>query len=185
MHAYSSKVYIDLCNSYITHECLLTYVHYLKSNVYGSTLSCCEVHALISLIIKICLQITVQDEGRDMWQVYLGLKEYTAALEACRDLAQRDSVYAAQVLGLLCPYLPRLLHYDYFNKWFQQHFRVSLVFFSRGCFEVSGLGLILFILYTQAEAAFEVKDYERAGSFWAKVHKSYPNLRRSLTWTCT
>lgn len=61
-------------------------------------------------------EITVQDEGRDMWQVYLGLKEYTAALEACRDLAQRDSVYAAQ-----------------------------------------------------AEAAFEVKDYERAGSFWAKT----------------
>ncbi|KAG0626001.1 hypothetical protein M758_2G095100 [Ceratodon purpureus] len=41
-------------------------------------------------------EITVQDEGRDMWQVYLDLKEYTAALEACRDLAQRDSVYAAQ-----------------------------------------------------------------------------------------
>lgn len=47
------------------------------------------------------LQITVSDEGRDMWQVYLGLKEYTAALEACRDLAQRDRVYAAQVLGPL------------------------------------------------------------------------------------
>lgn len=41
-------------------------------------------------------EITVQDEGRDMWQVYLGLKEYAAALEACRDLAQRDRVYAAQ-----------------------------------------------------------------------------------------
>ena len=49
----------------------------------------------------ICLQITVQDEGRDMWQVYLVLKEYTAALEACREVWQRDSVYAAQVLDSL------------------------------------------------------------------------------------
>jgi hypothetical protein len=42
------------------------------------------------------MQITVQDEGRDMWQVYSSLKEYTAALEHCRDSLQRDCVYAAQ-----------------------------------------------------------------------------------------
>ncbi|CAK9261476.1 unnamed protein product [Sphagnum jensenii] len=41
-------------------------------------------------------EITVQDEGRDMWQVYSSLKEYTAALEHCRDSLQRDCVYAAQ-----------------------------------------------------------------------------------------
>ena len=61
-------------------------------------------------ILLLCVQITVQDEGRDMWQVYLGLKEYTAALEACRDLAQRDRVYAAQVLGSLCTHLLRVVH---------------------------------------------------------------------------
>ncbi len=46
------------------------------------------------------MQITVQDEGRDMWQVYSSLKEYTAALEHCRDSLQRDCVYAAQVFPL-------------------------------------------------------------------------------------
>jgi len=35
-----------------------------------------------------------------MWQVYLGLKEYAAALENCRDVTQRDRVYAAQVFTL-------------------------------------------------------------------------------------
>ncbi len=46
------------------------------------------------------MQITVQDEGRDMWQVYSSLKEYTAALEHCRDNLKRDCVYVAQVFPL-------------------------------------------------------------------------------------
>ncbi len=46
------------------------------------------------------MQITVQDEGRDMWQVYSSLKEYTATLEHCRDSLQQDCVYAAQVFPL-------------------------------------------------------------------------------------
>ncbi|KAJ7548955.1 hypothetical protein O6H91_07G034600 [Diphasiastrum complanatum] len=41
-------------------------------------------------------EVAVQDEGRDMWQVYLDLKEYTAALEHCREPLQRDRVYEAQ-----------------------------------------------------------------------------------------
>eukprot|EP00249_Psilotum_nudum_P014604 c24909_g1_i1 orf=639-3668(-) len=41
-------------------------------------------------------EITVHDEGRDMWHVYLEMKDYVAALEHCRDALQRDRVYAAQ-----------------------------------------------------------------------------------------
>ncbi|XP_051136765.1 vacuolar sorting protein 18 [Andrographis paniculata] len=41
-------------------------------------------------------QISVNDEGRDMWKVYLDLKEYTAALANCRDALQRDQVYVVQ-----------------------------------------------------------------------------------------
>jgi hypothetical protein len=33
-------------------------------------------------------EITVQDEDRDMWQVYSSLKEYTATLEHCQDSLQ-------------------------------------------------------------------------------------------------
>ncbi|KAI5058038.1 hypothetical protein GOP47_0026208 [Adiantum capillus-veneris] len=41
-------------------------------------------------------EIGIGDEGRDMWQVYLGAKDYTAALEHCRDVSQKDHVYVAQ-----------------------------------------------------------------------------------------
>lgn len=41
-------------------------------------------------------EIIIDDEGRDMWQVYLDAKDYAAALAHCRDLLQRDTVYAAQ-----------------------------------------------------------------------------------------
>ncbi|KAL6975784.1 Vacuolar protein sorting-associated protein 18 like protein [Sarracenia purpurea var. burkii] len=62
-------------------------------------------------------QVSVNDEGRDMWKVYLDLKEYAAALANCRDPFQRDQVYLAQ-----------------------------------------------------AEAAFSVKDFLRAASFYAKIN---------------
>lgn len=39
----------------------------------------------------------MSDEGRDMWKVYLDLKEYAAALANCRDALQRDQVYLVQV----------------------------------------------------------------------------------------
>ncbi|CAL5417903.1 unnamed protein product [Camellia sinensis] len=41
-------------------------------------------------------QVSVNDEGRDMWKVYLDLKEYAAALANCWDPFQRDQVYLAQ-----------------------------------------------------------------------------------------
>lgn len=47
----------------------------------------------------IVIQVSVNDEGRDMWKVYLDLKDYAAALENCRDPLQRDQVYLAQVLA--------------------------------------------------------------------------------------
>ncbi|CAI9275519.1 unnamed protein product [Lactuca saligna] len=41
-------------------------------------------------------QVSVTDEGRDMWKVYLDLKEYAAALANCSDPFQRDQVYLVQ-----------------------------------------------------------------------------------------
>ncbi|KAM3233932.1 hypothetical protein P3L10_019291 [Capsicum annuum] len=41
-------------------------------------------------------QVSVNDEGHDMWKVYLNLKEYAAALASCRDAMQRDQVYLVQ-----------------------------------------------------------------------------------------
>ncbi|KAK4489030.1 hypothetical protein RD792_004822 [Penstemon davidsonii] len=41
-------------------------------------------------------QVSVNDEGRDMWKVYLDLKEYAVALASCRDALQRDQVYLVQ-----------------------------------------------------------------------------------------
>ncbi|KAK3014010.1 hypothetical protein RJ639_008442 [Escallonia herrerae] len=40
-------------------------------------------------------QVSVNDEGRDMWKVYLNLKEYAAALANCLDPFQRDQAEAA------------------------------------------------------------------------------------------
>ncbi|XP_061346723.1 vacuolar sorting protein 18 isoform X2 [Gastrolobium bilobum] len=41
-------------------------------------------------------QVSVNDEGRDMWKVYLDMKEYAAALANCRDPFQRDQVHLVQ-----------------------------------------------------------------------------------------
>ncbi|PON81924.1 Deep orange protein [Trema orientale] len=41
-------------------------------------------------------QVSVNDEGRDMWKVYLDMKDYAAALANCRDALQRDQVYLVQ-----------------------------------------------------------------------------------------
>nr|AOX49857.1 vacuolar protein sorting-associated protein 18-like protein [Ilex paraguariensis] len=41
-------------------------------------------------------QVSVNDEGRDMWKIHLDLKEYAAALANCRDPLQRDQVYLVQ-----------------------------------------------------------------------------------------
>ncbi|XP_006659889.1 vacuolar sorting protein 18 [Oryza brachyantha] len=41
-------------------------------------------------------QISSSDEGRDMWQVYLDMKDYATALSHCRNSFQRDQVYQVQ-----------------------------------------------------------------------------------------
>ncbi|XP_042450778.1 vacuolar sorting protein 18-like [Zingiber officinale] len=41
-------------------------------------------------------QASAHDESRDMWQVYLEMKEYATALAYCRTPIQRDQVYLAQ-----------------------------------------------------------------------------------------
>ncbi|GMJ09866.1 vacuolar protein sorting 18 [Hibiscus trionum] len=41
-------------------------------------------------------QVSVNDEGRDMWKVYLDMKDYAAALVNSRDPLQRDQVYLVQ-----------------------------------------------------------------------------------------
>jgi len=41
-------------------------------------------------------QISTSDEGRDMWQVYLDMNHYAAALSHCRNPFQRDRVYLVQ-----------------------------------------------------------------------------------------
>ncbi|WRX15214.1 Clathrin [Theobroma cacao] len=41
-------------------------------------------------------QVSVNDEGRDMWKVYLDMKEYAAALANSRDPLQRDQIYLVQ-----------------------------------------------------------------------------------------
>lgn len=41
-------------------------------------------------------EIVIDDEGRDMWQVYLGIKDYATALENCRNGLQKDHVYVSQ-----------------------------------------------------------------------------------------
>ena len=61
--------------------------------------------------------MSVNDEGRDMWKVYLDLKEYAAALANCRDPFQRDQVYLAQVMDYWLRYLdlrsPLLLQFEF------------------------------------------------------------------------
>lgn len=52
----------------------------------------------ILLDLRIPCQVSVNDEGRDMWKVYLDMNEYAAALANCRDPLQRDQVYLVQVM---------------------------------------------------------------------------------------
>lgn len=107
--------------------------------------------------------MSINDEGRDMWKVYLDMKEYAAALANCRDPFQRDQVYLVQVPGhlhLLC------LRYDLsgsINSWFFffPFYQKFIVWF------------FIRIFVVQAEAAFSSKDYFRAASFYAKVNSLF------------
>jgi hypothetical protein len=63
------------------------------SSVFGP---CCT-GKYVFLNSRMQQQVSVNDEGRDMWKVYLDMKEYAAALANCRDPLQRDQVYLLQV----------------------------------------------------------------------------------------
>ncbi|KAH7283931.1 hypothetical protein KP509_34G031500 [Ceratopteris richardii] len=41
-------------------------------------------------------EIVINDEGRDMWLMYLSIKDYATALEHCRDGSQKDRVFVTQ-----------------------------------------------------------------------------------------
>lgn len=60
------------------------------------------------------IQVSVNDEGRDMWKVYLDMKEYAAALANCRDPIQRDQVYLVQVMSN-CSYCSLFLVIDLYH----------------------------------------------------------------------
>lgn len=91
--------------------------------------------------------MSINDEGRDMWKVYLDMKEYAAALANCRDPFQRDQVYLVQVPGhlhLLC------LRYDLsgsINSW---------IFFFRSI-KSSLFGFLLEYLWCRLKLRFPLK----------------------------
>ncbi|CAN6443641.1 unnamed protein product [Victoria cruziana] len=41
-------------------------------------------------------EVSVHDEGQDMWQVFLDMKDYVAALQHCKNPYQRDQVFLVQ-----------------------------------------------------------------------------------------
>ena len=41
-------------------------------------------------------ELTINNEERDVWKLYLEKKRYNAALRYCKDPAQKDKVYTAQ-----------------------------------------------------------------------------------------
>ena len=43
------------------------------------------------------LQVSSNDEGQDMWKIYLEMKEYVTALSNCHNPFQRDQIYLSQV----------------------------------------------------------------------------------------
>jgi hypothetical protein len=99
--------------------------------------------------------VSINDEGRDMWKVYLDMKEYAAALANCRDPFQRDQVYLVQVT-FICIYRDLI--------WFVGQHKFKVLFTTMPWFS-----FWLESFMVQAEAAFDSKDYFRAASFYAKV----------------
>jgi hypothetical protein len=69
-------------------------------------------------------QVSVNDEGRDMWKVYLDMKEYAAALANCRDPLQRDQVYLLQVISscFYCIKLLVVLIVDFYCNFWSHNF---------------------------------------------------------------
>ncbi|KAK7849522.1 vacuolar sorting protein 18 [Quercus suber] len=62
--------------------------------VKPSSMAVSEFHFLLLIGNKV--KVSVNDEGRDMWKVYLDMNEYAGALANCRDPLQRDQVYLVQ-----------------------------------------------------------------------------------------
>jgi hypothetical protein len=69
-------------------------------------------------------QVSVNDEGRDMWKVYLDMKEYAAALANCRDPLQRAQVYLLQVMSscFYCIKLLVVLIVDFYYHFWSHNF---------------------------------------------------------------
>ncbi|PHT89244.1 hypothetical protein T459_04357 [Capsicum annuum] len=76
-------------------------------------------------------QVSVNDEGRDMWKVYLNLKEYAAALASCRDAMQRDQVYLAEAAFVAKEFLRAASFYAKIN-YVLSFEEISLKFISIG-----------------------------------------------------
>jgi len=74
----------------------------------------------------------VNDEGRDMWQVYLDMKEYAAALAHCRNPFQRDQVYLVQVMCNICLVLPleyfQKLQFSWWTLWHNLSHLLSMIY---------------------------------------------------------
>ncbi|KAI5389087.1 hypothetical protein KIW84_050772 [Lathyrus oleraceus] len=62
----------------------LTYLHHrMNRSKFASRSSISKIYTC---------KVSINDEGRDVWKVYLDLREYAAALANCRDPFQRDQV---------------------------------------------------------------------------------------------
>lgn len=80
--------------------------------------------------------MSTQDEGRDMWRVYLDKGDYAVALSNCRSPYQRDQVYLVQVT--LCTFtLNATLISDKISYSFEEVPKIlyaSILIFERGGF---------------------------------------------------
>ena len=105
-----------------------------------------------------------------MWQVYLDMNHYAAALSHCRNPFQRDQVYLVQVLII---YLDTAITFSSLHKTsiFTLLYVDKLEFLFQSCDDDWWVTSILvyksFVL--QADAAFAAKEYFIAASFYAKV----------------
>lgn len=103
----SSRGIIGLCSDataglfYAYNENSIFQVSFHLDSFFGS---CAPPPKITMLLVSIVSQVSVNDEGRDMWQVYLDMKEYTAALAHCDEHKpfQKDKVYLIQVTNSFC-----------------------------------------------------------------------------------
>lgn len=87
-----------------THMMKVLYSRFGKFSVLLQVMSSMFIGLLFCLtdgLILPIIQVSTSDEGRDMWQVYLDMNHYAAALSHCRNQFQRDQVYLVQVFMYL------------------------------------------------------------------------------------